>query len=207
MQNMEKRVFRNTTKCNLIIMLTTTCFGQCLAIFRPWKMLFLSYLALYSFFLLYIFHDQSFFPLIHFSWPEDGQHWPTHIVVNIINKLHLVVFWRTHFSILRCVLNWFILEYSGGLLRYPPVIYKPGISLSNLKSVKFIPILYLLSIFISRFGSWLLSRFQMPFHCSWRTMFHVSWTYTLQYPCNPVVTPWNKQDTFAASFIRKRNER
>jgi hypothetical protein len=27
-----------------------------------------------------------------FSSPEDGQHWPKHVVVNTINKLHLVVF-------------------------------------------------------------------------------------------------------------------
>jgi hypothetical protein len=72
---------------------------------------------------------------------------------------------------LRYVLNWFILESSGGLVRYPPVIYKSGIALSNLTSVRFISILCLLSKFISHFGNWLLFRFQVPFHCLWFTSF------------------------------------
>jgi hypothetical protein len=114
----------------------------------------------------------------------------------------MVLKWIANLS---CVLNWFILESSGCLVRYPQVVFKSGISLSYLTSVRFIPILCLLSKCIPRFGSWLLSLFQMPFHCSCRTMFHISWTYSLQYLCNPLITPWNKQDTVAPSFVQKRN--
>ena len=36
---------------------------------------------------LYYDHTLYSFPLYKFLWPEEGQHWPKHVVISIINKI------------------------------------------------------------------------------------------------------------------------